>query len=460
MRIFYTCLLKHLMFIFRHHIRRSGQMIKTKQYLLFLIMLTLLFTFFYCVEEDFETIEASCNYEYEYYDELTLVYPGDCDIYVKTQDGTQIFRDYEPVIGNNPDPTELDYFFLLREGTSKNLLIDFMGGGACWDGSNCLDYPTNLNWDDIKDIKLALDINPDLLYDEIGGIVNHLNEDNPFKDWTLLFLPYTTGDIHWGSNDQVYVNEEGQSIPVHHRGFENFLSVLRYIKDTYPPDSIDKILVTGQSAGSYGAIFNFPYIKETYNQSIVHVLGDGGNGVLADDFLNYAVASWQFDNNLADWISGIDPATIKDKTIGEFYYHIANYYPQSNVAQYTTMYDHNQRFFYYVSLEIDNPDAWKDIEGGNGYYVPDDITCDWRSRMLEEVDISNVAQNYYYYIAPGRVHTITTEDAMYDVEADGVNFVDWLVWFVNDDPQLRDVVCTDCDPPITEESSPNPISCP
>ena len=45
-----------------------------------------------------------------------------------------------------------------------------------------------------------------------------------------------------------------------------------------------KIFVSGSSAGSYGAIMGFPYIKESFPKSKVYVLGDAGNGVTTEAF--------------------------------------------------------------------------------------------------------------------------------------------------------------------------------
>ena len=47
---------------------------------------------------------------------------------------------------------------------------------------------------------------------------------------------------------------------------------------------------------------------------------------------------------------------------------------------------------------------------------------------------------------PGTDHTILGYDGMYDLEVDGVSFLDWLTDFVAGD-DVPDVVCTDCENP-------------
>ena len=50
------------------------------------------------------------------------------------------------------------------------------------------------------------------------------------------------------------------------------------------------------------------------------------------------------------------------------------------------------------------------------------------------------------YIAPGTDHTILGYNGMYDLEVEGVSFLDWLNDFVAGE-DVPDVVCTDCENP-------------
>jgi len=33
------------------------------------------------------------------------------------------------------------------------------------------------------------------------GIADHSNAANPVKEWTHIYVPYCTGDLHWGDKD-------------------------------------------------------------------------------------------------------------------------------------------------------------------------------------------------------------------------------------------------------------------
>ena len=85
---------------------------------------------------------------------------------------------------------------------------------------------------------------------------------------------------------------------IKHRGFVNFQVVLRWVEDNFSWPQ--KIFVTGSSAGSYGAIMAFPYIKEAFPWSKAYVLGDAGNGVTGGTFQTESIDNW--DIQMPQWI--------------------------------------------------------------------------------------------------------------------------------------------------------------
>ncbi|HNI97320.1 MAG TPA: pectin acetylesterase-family hydrolase, partial [Leptospiraceae bacterium] len=152
------------------------------------------------------------------YTPFTEVIPSSGEITIKSASGN-VSRKYEPACtGTDGNKT---FRFLVKKGNSKNLLINFMGGGACWDSKNCLgDYtPTYFN---------KLDSSPSYLIKFLfNGILDYSNASNPMNDWNMVFIPYCSGDLHWGSNSLTYKHPStGASVSFKHKGFDNFLSVL------------------------------------------------------------------------------------------------------------------------------------------------------------------------------------------------------------------------------------------
>jgi hypothetical protein len=126
--------------------------------------------------------------------------------------------------------TELSFFF--RAGDPRKLLIALDGGGACWDPNTCVG--SALLGDPIYE--LEVDETPESL-SEIGGIAELDNPSNPLRDYTQVFIPYCSGDVHWGSKDTVYLftGPDGTTLPwlIHHRGFDNVVAVLEWLRNYY-----------------------------------------------------------------------------------------------------------------------------------------------------------------------------------------------------------------------------------
>ncbi|HEY4223913.1 MAG TPA: pectin acetylesterase-family hydrolase, partial [Myxococcota bacterium] len=112
-------------------------------------------------------------------------------------------------------------------GTSNNLLVFFSGGGACWDFQTCF----TLNTAEHGPFKKAQ-------LDQItqGGspntVVDRSDAANPFQDWSYVFVPYCTGDIHAGDVVQTYTSGT-TSKTLAHVGHKNVLAYLERIGATF-----------------------------------------------------------------------------------------------------------------------------------------------------------------------------------------------------------------------------------
>jgi len=82
----------------------------------------------------------------------------------------------------------------------------YQGGGACWDAFTCL-VPT------CADTATEGD-NPST---RSSGFADLTNEDNPFKDWHIVFVSYCTCDVQFGDTIQEYAEE----LTIEHRGYHN-----------------------------------------------------------------------------------------------------------------------------------------------------------------------------------------------------------------------------------------------
>ena len=349
------------------------------------------------------------------------------------------------------------FTFFAKGGKQNNLVIFFQGGGACWDSINCL-YMHTYSQERRETVEY--------LDSTATGIFDVRNPQNPFKKWGFVYIPYCTGDLHWGANDAVYEDVlgayGGAPQTIQHRGFVNFQVVLKWLKDN--TSNPKRIFVTGSSAGSYGATMAFAYIKEAFPRSRLYLLGDAGNGVTSDQFVEEGLDNW--DPQMPEWIFG-DTEEISDDdeptwpTISEMYTSLSETYPRVRVGQYTTAWDATQVFFYNVMLNIP-PDPDLDLyELYEIWNYPDaDVWCGWHQQMLDYAyDTADAAPNYRYYIAAGIDHTILRDPKFYTEKVAGIPFAKWVKAMVykpfhvnhsRGKGRWRNVECEDCDAVIPD----------
>jgi hypothetical protein len=155
-------------------------------------------------------------------------------------------RDGAPAgIGLNPNPQ------------SDRLLIYLEGGGACFNSScdvTAFDTPF---------------IPPS------DGIFDRTNPDNPVRDFNMVYIPYCTGDVFAGdAPDAVIVNGLGQ--PVFHQfvGYRNVGLFLSRIVPTFP--NVKQVLLTGISAGGFGAGLNADRVQRAFGSVPVVLVDDSG----------------------------------------------------------------------------------------------------------------------------------------------------------------------------------------
>jgi hypothetical protein len=145
-------------------------------------------------------------------------------------------------------------FFISRThgGTnSNNILIYMEPGGACWDRASCIDGTARgaANPNGISDSHM------DDLWSFATPMLSRYPALNSAWDWTMVFIPYCTGDVHAGSKTVDY-----DGVTWHHQGHTNVKAVVDWLDGEYP--EVPKMLLTGCSAGGAGAISNYYFVRK------------------------------------------------------------------------------------------------------------------------------------------------------------------------------------------------------
>jgi len=310
-----------------------------------------------------------------------------------------------------------DFSFFVRPGTTNKLVVEFIGGGACWNAETC-GYAGALFADDMDWMRDLMD------EPEYPGIYDHENADNPVNDWYHVLVPYCTGDIHWGDSTTTY-GEGADEVTIEHKGAVNAQAVLEWVGENF--SAPEDVLMTGCSAGAYGSIMWTPHVVQRYPDARVVQLGDSGAGVITEDFFRDSFPSWNPDTAFPSWIPELDPAQVDYYGLGlpDLYARIGAYYPQISLAQFNTVLDWNQSLYFEA------------MGGGDEY--------DWSDAMRESVALTeSMTPNFRHFMADGDQHCVIPDPSFFTMSADGVMLVDWLDQRIAGEA-VDSVLCESCE---------------
>jgi Pectinacetylesterase len=157
-------------------------------------------------------------------------------------------------------------------GTGSDVLVFMEGGGACWTYGTCV---TNrglfaaagpFGQPQFDQRKTAFTRSP---FDRSAP-------SNPFATYSFVYVPYCTGDVHAGNKLMTYTDPAGIGAPFlyHHVGHENVVAYLKRLAATFP--SPGKLVVSGSSAGGFGALANFDTFRTYWPTGHVYLVDDSG----------------------------------------------------------------------------------------------------------------------------------------------------------------------------------------
>jgi hypothetical protein len=169
-------------------------------------------------------------------------------------------------------------FFVNRTPLSKNTVIVYEGGGACWDQKACKGEgplsaanPDGIPPDYMRQFNMAS-----------GGLVTPFSSrNNPFQQvqtqsWNIVYLPYCTGDVHSGDKVTVYADADpGNPRVEYHRGQVNVAGAAQWLRQNLGQP--EKVLLTGFSAGGVGSTVTYALMRETLQPTgAMSLLADSG----------------------------------------------------------------------------------------------------------------------------------------------------------------------------------------
>lgn len=294
-------------------------------------------------------------------------------------------------------------FGISHNPASKNLMIYLEGGGACFNDV-C----------DFSAFSIPFIPPPD-------GIFNRNNPGNPIKDWSMIYVPYCSGDIHGGDKD----TELGGQV----RHFHGYRNIGKYLEQWVPKFAdAEKVLLTGISAGGFGAGLNAVQVADAFlpgPQMIV--IDDSGppmsNQVIAPCLQHNFRDVWGLDQTLLAECGG-DCPDVNDFASGTIA-HALGKYPDMRFGLFSNTADTVIRTF----MGFGWGNGVHDNCGGVPVIVPADVYQDGllelRAQYKDTASTYFIGQSQILYNF-GQGHTVLRSPSFWTTVIDGVPLSAWV----------------------------------
>jgi Pectinacetylesterase len=303
-----------------------------------------------------------------------------------------------------------DFAFWERRAARKKVVLYLDGGGVCFDATSCA-FTGDSGENDFYNWNLSGESFSG------AGILDFDREDNPFADYSFVYVASCTGDLDLGDVTREYSPE----LTVEHNGFVNGTAALAYLAEHYP--DAKQVVVVGKTGGSVAAPVYGGLVADLLPDAQVTVFG-AQSGAFPDipDFNAQMSELWGVYDNMPDWEvnEGLTP---RDWGIPRFWIQAGRHDPDIVMARFDYAYD---------------PNAERTVQwmGGDA------------SDLLALIDANEAAIEaagvvQHSYTAPGREHGILDLERFYEIEVNGVRLVDWVDALLKGKP-LDDVHCDQC----------------
>ena len=298
--------------------------------------------------------------------------------------------------------------FFVHKGDPAKVVFYLEGGGACFDPSTC--------GPDSKSFKRTVGHDDDLA-DLTTGIFDFANPANPFADWSVVFVPYCTGDVHIGNATTDY----GNGTVIEHKGYVNGTTALNATKDLFP--NATQLVVTGESAGSVPTPLYAGLGRDLFPDATIKVLADGSGAYPDIPGINAVIGQfWGTMNAVPDWTVN-EGMTVEEWSLPGLFVQAGKHAPDIVFARHDYAFDKTQVFF------------------GQLAGIPADDLVSLIDENETQIEAGGV--ELFSYISPGDSHTVLSRPEFYTETLNGTLLVDWVMALVKGQP-IDDVHCDVC----------------
>ena len=296
-----------------------------------------------------------------------------------------------------------EFRFWVREANPQKVVFYLQDGGACFSAETCAP--------DRDLYQATINEGP-----SGGGIFDFADERNPFADYSVVFVPYCTGDVHLGNTTTEYEPD----LTIQHKGYVNGSAALDHLGASFPGAS--DVVVIGESAGSVAAPLYGGLVSDRLPDARVTVLADGSGSYPDVPRFNELFADWGFGDVIPAWPENAG-MTAEQWSAPGLFVQSGRHDPDIVFARHDYAYD-------------DNQESWYPIAG---------VAMDDLLSLIDanETKIETAGVNLNSYVAPGDEHTVLGDGRFYTETVNGERLVDWVTKLVAGEP-VADVHCTEC----------------
>jgi hypothetical protein len=282
------------------------------------------------------------------------------------------------------------------------LFVYFMGGGACWDAATCFVLNTTVHGPFAK-------AQWDAAAPALAHALDRGRASNPFREASYVFVPYCTGDLHAGNNVASY--DAGGPRMFAHVGRRNVEALLPRVVARWPAPA--KVVLSGSSAGGFGATLNYDLIRRAYPGAEVALVDDAGPLLEGDGIPADERSAWYANWHLGDVV---DPVCVDCRAdLSQLYPALVAKYPQDRMALLTSLQDQVIRTYFLIALGAD---------------------FEQRLRALV-ADRLAPTTTFRSFAIPGESHTLL--GALDTTSSGGVALEAWLTAMLTGDPSWASV---------------------
>jgi Pectinacetylesterase len=307
-----------------------------------------------------------------------------------------------------------EFAFWERRADPTKVVLFLDGGGTCTNEADCAFTGLGTGGEAAYDWSIYGE-DPAME----AGIFDFARADNPFRDYSFIYVPSCTGDVQLGDVTREYSPE----LTVEHNGFVNGTAALSYVAENYPDAS--EVIVVGKSDGSVAAPVYGGLVADLLPDALVTVLGGQSGHIPDDPDINEEILGelWGVYDTMPDWEVN-EELTARDWGPPRFWIQAGLHDPGIVFARFDYAFD-AEAAKSAESLGLDQSELLAVIDAN-------------------EASIEDAGVVLHSYTAPGDDHGIFEWDKFYELEVNGVRFVDWVAALLAGEP-FGDVHCEQCE---------------